>query len=172
MSDHSLPKTVDPLKYADQNKVLEGIISVALMPRLLEIVASPTGEVEVALEFDRDEQRLRVLKGTLSATLSLSCERCLEPVTKIVESQFQLGIVVSDEQAKNLPGYYEPLLVESESIALLDVIEEELILSLPMFAYHSDCKLEHSNDDGSDDAQQDGKKPNPFSVLSELKLKK
>ena len=83
-----------------------------------------------------------------------------------------MGIVVSDEQAKNLPGYYEPLLVESESIALLEVLEEELILSLPMFAYHSDCKLEHSNDDGSDDAQQDGKKPNPFSVLSELKLKK
>lgn len=171
MSDHSLPKTVDPLKYADQNKILEGSISVALMPRLLEIVANPSGEVQVFLEFDRDEQRLRVLKGSLSTTLTLGCERCLEPVTKTIESQFQLGIVVSDEKAKNLPGYYEPLLVESESIVLLDIVEEELILSLPMFAYHDACKLEHSNDDG-DDAQQGGEKPNPFSVLSELKLKK
>jgi uncharacterized protein len=172
MSDHSLPKTVDPFKYADQNKVLEGSISVALMPRLLEIVANPVGEVKLVLEFDRDEQRIRVLKGSLSATLSLSCERCLEPVTKTVESQFQLGIVLSDEKAKNLPGYYEPLLVESESIVLLDVVEEELILSLPMFAYHDNCKLEHSNDEGPDGGQEGGEKPNPFSVLSELKLKK
>jgi uncharacterized protein len=174
MSDHSLPKTVDPLKYADQNKVLEGEIALELMPRLLEIVLESEAEVKIRLEFDRDEQKLRVLKGQLSADLVLVCERCLEPVNKRVESEFALGIVLTDEQAKNLPGYYEPLLVDPESLELLEVIEEELMLSLPMFAYHDDCELDTSalRNEEVEQSQKDEDKPNPFSVLSELKLKK
>ena len=170
MSDHSLPKTIDPLKYADQNKVLEGKISQQALSRLREIVLEPEGDVEVKLEFDRDEQHLRVLKGHLSASLQLKCERCLEPVVKEVESSFELGIVLSDEQAKNLPGYYEPLLVEPESMPVYEVVEEELILSLPMFAYHDDCNLEQPEE--PQEFEQAPKKENPFSVLSDLKLKK
>jgi uncharacterized protein len=141
---------------------------------MLEIVMASEGDVEVELEFDRDEQNLRVLKGQLKAALVLKCERCLEPVEQSVESQFQLGIVLSDEQAKNLPGYYEPLLVEHESLVLLDVVEEELILSLPMFAYHADCKHSMADEVGSNESEEADTevKENPFSVLSELKLKK
>jgi uncharacterized protein len=170
MSDHSLPKTVDPLKYADQNKVLEGQISQKALARLSEIVLEPEGNVDVRLEFDRDEQHLRVVKGRLATSLLLKCERCLEPVVKEVESEFQLGIVLSDEQAKNLPGYYEPLLVEYDSMPVYDVVEEELILSLPMFAYHDDCNMQQVEETPEfDDAP---KKANPFNVLSDLKLKK
>jgi uncharacterized protein len=144
------------------------------MPRLLEIVLESEAEVKIRLEFDRDEQKLRVLKGQLSADLVLVCERCLEPVNKRVESEFALGIVLTDEQAKNLPGYYEPLLVDPESLELLEVIEEELMLSLPMFAYHDDCELDTSalRNEEVEQSQKDEDKPNPFSVLSELKLKK
>lgn len=170
MSDHSLPKTVDPLKYADQNKVLQGKIAVQSMPRLADIVLSTEGDVEVTLEFDRDEQHLRVLKGHLRAELALTCERCLEAVNKVVESDFQLGIVLSDEQAKNLPGYYEPLLVEPEVMPVYDVVEEELILSLPMFSYHDDCKAEQFGEE--QEIEEAPEKENPFAVLSELKLKK
>ena len=170
MSDHSLPKTIDPLKYADQLKVLQGKISVQCLPRLAEIVLKPEGEVEVELEFGRDEQNLRVITGHLKATLVLTCERCLEAVEKEVESKFQLGIVLTDEQAKNLPGYYEPLLVEPDKMSVYDVVEEELILSLPMFAYHDDCDSAQVEEE--QEFIDEPKKENPFSVLSGLKLKK
>lgn len=170
MSDHSLPKTVDPLKYADQHKSLQGTLAVKSMPRLLEIVLEAEGDVHVVLDFGRDEQGLRVIKGKLDAELALNCERCLEPVHKRIDSEFELGIVLSDEQAKNLPGYYEPILVEPDSLSVYDVVEEELILSLPMFAYHDDCKLEHDNQ--IDEAEPEQKKENPFSVLAQLKDKK
>lgn len=166
MSDHVLQKSIDPLKYADQNKVLEGKLSVQSLPRLAEIVLEPTGDVEVKLEFDRDEQHLRIIKGHLKATLKLTCERCLEAVVKDVESEVSLGIVLTDEQAKNLPGYYEPLLVSPDSMSVYDVVEEELILSLPMFAYHDDCELKQVEEPENFD---DGKKDNPFNVLSQLK---
>lgn len=170
MSDHLIPKIIDPFKYADQNKVLQGEISVHMLPRLADIVCETAGEIEVRLEFDRDEQRLRIVKGELRAVLKLTCERCLDPVEKEVVSNFQLGIVISDEQAKNLPGYYEPLLVELDSMPVYDVVEEELILSLPMFAYHDDCDAEPVQE--SQEFEDAPEKENPFSVLSGLKLKK
>lgn len=175
MSDHTLPKTLDPFKYADQNKILEGEIALHLMPRLAEMLVDTEGRVKVALEFDRDPQRLRILKGALNATVNLVCQRCLQPVAQVIESEFTLGIVFNDEQAQNLPRSYEPLLVEDEKLVVLDVVEEELILSLPMFAYHDNCEMEgHQQDQESDVAAEEleEKKPNPFEVLSGLKLNK
>ncbi|MDX1451168.1 MAG: YceD family protein [Oleiphilaceae bacterium] len=176
MSDHSLPKSIDPFKYADQSKVLEGSLSVHLLDRAVEMLAGSQGSIAVRLEFGRDEQNIRVLKGTLSTRVALECQRCLEAVEKDIHSEFALGIVLSDEQAKHLPKDYEPLLVESDKVDLFEVIEEELILSLPMFAYHDACsahdesgkseRIEHN------EQESEPKRPNPFSVLSDLKLKK
>jgi len=176
MSDHSLPKTVDPLKYADQNKVLEGVIEVKQLPRLVEMLAGEQGIITAKLEFDRDEQNLRVLRGQLNTEVEMTCERCLQSVGKSIESEFTLGIVLTDEDAKNLPRRYEPLLVEPETLVLRDVIEEELILSLPMFAYHEHCSSDYEQSEEGQaeetDSEQAETKPNPFSVLSDLKLKK
>tara|TARA_R110002072_G_scaffold298816_2_gene473278 strand:+ start:20977 stop:21507 length:531 start_codon:yes stop_codon:yes gene_type:complete len=176
MSDHTLPKTLDPFKYADQNKILEGEIAQHLMPRLAEMLVDTNGKVKVELEFDRDPQRLRILKGVLKTTANLMCQRCLHPVATELESEFMLGIVYNDEQAQNLPRSYEPLLVEDEKLVLLDVVEEELILSLPMFAYHASCESEeYQNADETEntaEALEEEKKPNPFEALSGLKLKK
>lgn len=175
MSDHTLPKTLDPFKYADQNKILDGEIALHLMPRLAEMLVDTNGRVKVELEFDRDPQRLRILKGALKSTVNLLCQRCLHPVAKDIESNFTLGIVFNDEQAQNLPRTYEPLLVEDEKLVLLDVVEEELILSLPMFAYHESCEMEkHQQEDDSVSIEEEleEKKSNPFEVLSGLKLNK
>jgi uncharacterized protein len=174
MSDHSLPKTLNPFRYADQSKDLQGHIAVHLMSRLAEMLVDSEGVVNIELEFGRDEQRLRILKGRLTAELNLLCQRCLHPVKKTINSEFQLGIVMSDEQAQNLPRVYEPLLVEDEELVLLDVIEEELILSLPMFAYHDDCEPEEYDQGDVEESveTEDEEKENPFAVLSELNLKK
>jgi uncharacterized protein len=172
MSDHSLPKTLDPFKYADQNKVLEGQIAIHLMSRLAEMLVDSEGIVEIALEFDRDPQKLRILNGKLNAKVNLLCQRCLHPVEREIQSEFMLGIVMNDEQAQNLPRAYEPLLVEDEKLVIKDVIEEELILSLPMFAYHKDCDAATYKQEEEVDEMIEEEKENPFNILSELKLKK
>jgi len=171
MSEHTLPKAIDPLKYADQNKILEGSLSIKLMPRLVELLVDSNGTVDVKLEFDRDAQNYRVLNGELNAKVTLLCQRCLNPVIKPISSQFALGMVFDDEQAQNLPRAYEPLLVSLDSLVVADVIEEELILSLPMFAYHDNCHNEHAPETESDDFEKGEEKENPFDVLSALKIK-
>lgn len=170
MSKHALPREVAPLKYADQGRVLSGSIALSQLPRLVDAVEDVhDGDVEAELEFSCDEQRQRLLKGQLKATVSVLCQRCLEPVSLALESSFSLGMVLNDEQARNLPRCYEPLMVEPEHLDLYDVVEEELLLSLPMFAYHEHCQTGLGA--AKDDAIQKVKKPNPFSVLSVLKTK-
>jgi len=171
MSEHTLPKTIDPLRYADQNKILEGSLSIKLMPRLAELLVDTNGTVDAVLEFERDAQNYRVLNGKVDATVTLLCQRCLQPVAKPIQSQFALGMVFTDEQAQNLPRAYEPLLVDLDNLEIADIIEEELILSLPMFAYHDECRNEHAPEVESDDFDKGEEKENPFDVLSALKLK-
>ena len=56
------------------------------------------------------------------------------------------------------------------------MIEEELILSLPMFAYHTSCDTEKydkaDETEAALEALEEEKKPNPFEVLSDFKFKK
>ena len=145
------------------------------MPRLVELLASDSGSIAVELEFDRDEQGIRVLKGSLSTNVERTCERCLGPVSQEISTDFALGVVLTDEDAKQLPGRYEPLLVDPESLEISEVIEEELMLSLPMFAYHETCHGDYQQadqDEADGSEERDEGKENPFSVLSDLKLKK
>lgn len=182
MSDHSLPKNIDPLKYADQAKTLEGEVKLGQLPRFSDMLVSEEGLVKVKLEFGRDEQKLRIVKGQLHASVQLRCERCLEPVDQEIVSDFCLGIVLSDEDAKQLPRSYEPLLVEPDSLEINELLEEELILSLPMFAYHEECSGDYqAAQDGansefgngqSTEASDSPAKENPFSVLADFKPKK
>ncbi len=169
MSKHSLPREVSPLKYADQGRTLSGVIALSQLPRVMGVIEDGhDGDVEIELEFSCDEQRQRLLKGKLGASVSLLCQRCLEPVRLPVRSEFTLGMVLNDEQARNLPKSYEPLMVEPEHLDLYDVVEEELLLSLPMFAYHEQCQTQMGKTVDAEEVELT-KKPNPFSVLSVLK---
>jgi uncharacterized protein len=171
MSRHALPREVTPLKYADQGRSLSGVVALSSLPRLATVLeGEPVGAVEVELLFTRDEQRQRLLKGSLHAHVNVVCQRCLEPVEIPVHSEFALGIVLNDEQARNLPRIYEPLMTEPERMDLFEVVEEELLLSLPMFAYHEHCRIGGSAEmERSEPAEPAVEKPNPFSVLSVLK---
>ena len=77
----------------------------------------------------------------------------------------------TEEHAKNLPRYYDPLIVAGDDLELFPMVEEELILSLPIVPYHDDCSVQTSfGDVATTDNETD--KPNPFSVLASLKADK
>jgi uncharacterized protein len=129
--------------------------------------------VSVELRFFRDEMGLRVINGTVSALVLLECQRCLEPVEVKLNSEVNLSLVFTDEQAKALSKSYDALMVSpSEDLSLLELVDEELLLCLPDYAYHEadDCLISYKKQD--DDFQAaESKKKNAFSVLSDLKLK-
>jgi len=86
------------------------------------------------------------LRGSLAASLELNCARCLEPVQRNVQRDFELlyrplgtdagkdELSVTDAEAEI--GYYE-----GDGILLEDVLREQVLLALPLkVVCREDCK--------------------------------
>jgi len=173
MNQGLFPVRVDPLKSVEQEVELQGSIAVSKLERLQDYLQDESGEAQVEIKFGRDEQGTSLLRGLCQAQVRMTCQRCMNPVEVELNTSFELGVVFSDEQAKHLPKQYEPVIAEHESLELLPVIEDELILSLPMYAYHTACE---DNDLVVEEAEEslpvETEAPNnPFSVLEQLKKK-
>lgn len=168
MFSGQLPTYLDPRKFADQERVIEGEARVGDFPRLREYRDSLDRPVRVALAFGRDDDGRRRLRGRIDTDLVLVCQRCLEPVDQKVSAQVDLVLVWSEEQAKALPADLDPLLVTGDRMPLADLVEEELLLAMPLVALHDQCP--HPLPDESSDTVDDDTNPdNPFAVLARLK---
>jgi len=135
-----LPLEINPFALADRRVELSGEMAIAVFTRLANLLASKEGMVQVQLRFGRDKYGPPYLKGQLSTVLRLVCQRCGEPVSCDINVKPCLSPVVSDSQAASLPKEYEPLVTHGEPVLLADVIEEELLLNIPMFPKHRSGK--------------------------------
>jgi len=163
-----LPKQGDPRKFAQQGISIDGFVPVASLPRLVSAVQEATGEVQVDLAFGINEERKKVVTGHASAELVLVCQRCLENVTVPVESDISLGIAWDEEEAEKLPEYLDPWIVGEGVADLYDMVEEELLLSLPKVAYHEEQCVDRQLFSSGKPVEVK-KTKNPFQVLEQLK---
>ena len=170
-----LPDFVDPWRMADLGKVFSGYAAIVDLPRLAEAVSDVEGEVELRLVFDRDSGKRASITGFVKANLVLECQRCLSPMPALVESELNIALVRSTEEAERLPEQYDPLLLDEPRIRLLDIVEDELLLSLPQVPRHKEgecCSdLNQATDQPVADLEESDKRPNPFAILAELKQK-
>ncbi len=170
-----LPDFVDPWRMADLGKVFSGCAAIVDLPRLAEAVSDAEGEVELRLVFDRDRGKRASITGFVKADLVLECQRCLSPMSVSVESQLNIALIRSAEEAERLPEHYDPLLLDEPRIRLLDIVEDELLLSLPQVPRHKtgECcsDLNQEAEPPPADLEASGKRPNPFAILAELKQK-
>lgn len=176
MSKKRLPVHVDPLRAAEVGREMDGVIPLSSMERIVGAVAGiPEGEAVVSLRFTRDVQGLPVITGVVEAELPLECQRCLEVFTYPVKVSIALAMVRSDAEAQALPSHYEPVIVSEEPLFLQELIEDELLLSLPIVPMHdeNDCKVQAPEGTGDGvEAEQGGeteKVDNPFAVLAGFK---
>jgi uncharacterized protein len=168
MNSGQLPSFLEPRKLADQEAEIKGQTTVARLPRLAEFRDSQGEIVEVALSFGRDEERRQQVKGTVKTRLQLTCQRCLEPVQTTVVANVALVMVYDEEQIKALPDHLDPWLVTDEKIILSELLEEELLLALPLVAMHEQCPtVLHKSAEPA--AAAESKRDNPFAVLAQLK---
>lgn len=170
MSQH-FPVRVDPWRMIASNGAFAGKIPLKSLKRLGSLLANTEGEAGFSMSFARDESRHPVVKLEVQADLVLTCQRCLQPMTLGVKSQAALGLVRGLQEAEQLPEELDPLLLEQED-ELLDVaglVEDELILSVPVAPRHElDC-ISTSAADPHVAVNKETKKENPFSVLAALK---
>ncbi len=170
MTEKFIPEHIDPLRYAEQSLRLDGLIKLSDMHRLSTSLSKTDDMVTVSLQFGLDEQGKPYIKGHLQTILTLQCQRCMGPFSYEIIADFVLGIVNTLEEAKALPELYEPAMTKEGSLALRELVEDEIILNLPIIPKHEpeDCSV---NIPTIESGWEQGKRENPFQVLESLKRK-
>lgn len=136
---NQLPKTVDPFRLAGTGAVLQGGMPLAAMVRLAPRLAATDGMVEVKLTFGVDADNTRYIKGSYTATLQLVCQRCMEAMVFPLSQTVRLGMVVGGAGNEDLlPAHYEPLIIEADSLNLMEMVEDEILLALPIVPMHAE----------------------------------
>jgi uncharacterized protein len=108
--------------------------------------AGPEGKLEVRASKSGSDV---VVHGTLRASLSIPCARCLESVTVEIEEPVSLLVVIQaalpskgsvSEEDEILAGEADTLAYDGETVVLDDFVRDELILQTPKFPLCSeDC---------------------------------
>jgi len=170
----SLPIYVDIRKVFDLGVVIEGKISLDRLPRFSECLANCSGEVSGKLEFLVTETGNRVILGSVSASVEVVCQRCLEPLELELSDEIQLALIESESQIYSLEARWDPWLINGPKITVAGLIEEQLILCMPLVSYHPNDRciesLEYKQVTERRSAEsKPGVVRNPFKVLSALK---
>ena len=164
---------LDPWKAADREQVFEQQIAIDQLPRLTEVLMEPGGVVSAQLYFKRDEDRLAILTGQLGCSLRLQCQRCMQVMDFPLQAEISIGFARTAEQAEQMPDRYDAFEVENEQVCIREIIEDELLLSLPLVPMHaeSDCVIKTEFGEGII-VEAEPEKENPFAVLASLKSDK
>jgi uncharacterized protein len=168
----TLPESVDAWRMVSARRSFEGTLSIAAMPRLCGMLASDDGTVRFELDFGRDNLGTSYVDVRAQASLTLVCQRTLEPFVLPIVVDNRLGLIKLERDEAGLPRDCEPLLVaEDGRLNPVDVIEDELLLALPLVPVNPDSSLpdEVTGHEPEEDFAGEGHPENPFAVLRELK---
>jgi uncharacterized protein len=107
---------------------------------------------------------------TASTSIPLTCQRCMTPVDSPIEVDQWYRFVATEEIAMAEDDESEEdLLVMEPQFDLLAVLEDELIMALPVVPMHEVCPVASQTRAGGADTGVAREKPNPFAVLAQLK---
>lgn len=130
----ALPQTIEPRGLARRGARLQGNMPLKELHRLRNVLAVVEGRLELDLQFDTDAKDHAHVQGTFALEPILQCQRCLENLTVPIEGKLALSFVEPGQDAG--VGPYEAFPVGDESIRLADLVEDEVILALPIVPRH------------------------------------
>ncbi len=170
--------SLDVKAFAKAQMHLEGDTPVVEFERLAEdcvgeVSSHVTWSAQGAMEPDQSGKDAAWLHLEAKATVPLTCQRCLHPVPVelLIEQDFRFvadeaTALAEDEESE------EDLLVLEDSFDLMALIEDELLMSLPLVPMHPSCLSEQAPTSKEEEAILTEVKPNPFAVLASLKTRK
>ncbi len=174
MRDRHPPELLAVRKFALSQGQIEGIWPVAQFARLTPQLLHCEGDVACKFVGEVDVVGRPLLHITVQTQLSVQCQTCLHAMPIDVDSVFTLQLVLREDQIDE-DGEFDPLLVGDEEISLRDLVEDELILSLPVVANHEpgECKVNAAVFTQDESQHQDvndvAPRENPFAVLASIK---
>jgi len=164
-----LPQHIEPARLADNAESLEGKLGIGNMRRLLAVVDKCDSCITFHLSFSKNEAGdVVVINGDFSTKLTMQCQRCLEPLVISLEKAIRIACVTDISDAGTLAADLEPLQLNEGRILLVELIEDEVLLGLPMAPVHNpdECPATELLEALREE------KESPFAILKKLKADK
>ena len=165
------PDLINPWKAADGRRLFQGTIPLKRMTRLVPLLASDEGTAAFSAKFAYDEQKDIIIDLSVSAELSLVCQRSLEPYIEPVRRSSRLVVIEDPAQQELIPESYDPVLLEHRRLVFQQVVEDELLLGIPQVPRNPDVKeIVMATDGVVEPASAENKEPlqRPFAGLAEM----
>ncbi|QWD98905.1 DUF177 domain-containing protein [Polynucleobacter sp. MG-5-Ahmo-C2] len=156
-----------------------GFLAISDMPRLAEEASSINPgdgfewQMKTHFEDSPGSEPRQILELALKGRLHLICQRCLQDCALDLDEKRRFVLLASEAEADEYPMEDEEQdpLVASQHFNLLETIEDEVLLSLPLIPKHPEGFCEpHSSvfgleegDEGVDELE------NPFNILKNIK---
>jgi len=160
-----LKRISDAFVFAREGRVLEGTLPISALERLHDLLTEVAGEVSFRLQGSKGARGEFLLHVEVTGVLSLACQRCLSavPYNLDVDNRLELVPEGADMSQDELEDDTRDFLPVASELDVAELVEDEILLALPVAPRHEKCGLP-----GAADA---GERINPFATLAGLKGK-
>jgi uncharacterized protein len=154
---------LDGFEFAREGRRLVGNVPIASLSRMADVLAVRRGAIECEVLGEQDQEGNAFLVLHLAGDISLQCQRCLETIIVPLRVVSRLLLMAprqtwpDEELAED--GF--DAIEAGKEMALLPMIEEEVLLALPLAPMHESCEPPV--------AATDVHAPSPFAALAKFK---
>ncbi|MCC6917190.1 YceD family protein [Nitrosomonas sp.] len=160
---------IDTLDFVYSSKTLQGNVPLSNLERLKDYLASSTGKLTYLVTGLLDEQERPMLEISVNGAIDLSCQRCLGKIEHTLDVKAVLLLARNEDE---LQRYDEDIFADaiyaSTELDILALIEDEVILSLPVSPRHENIEC-HISARAKKCETSVSVKEHPFTVLASLK---
>lgn len=167
---------IDSLRFAAGHESIAGKVAVARLARVTDLLASSEGWLDCSLEGIAFEGVLSGRVGLhlrVNGRLMLHCQRCLAEVAFDCAIDSRLLLVAEGESEGDWPedelerDEFDAI-PASREMSVLALVEDEVLLALPVVPRHADCVMPAGHGVGGGQEEQESE-PSPFAALAGLK---
>lgn len=180
------PRALDVAAFCRAGGELEGELTLAALPRLASsLLAEADGPPAGPVAWRARGVLRPVTIGAPQfwidiagrAEVRLQCQRCLQPMSLVLEVDRPIRFVDGEDEAARLDEEgEEDVLALTHRLDLRALLEDELILSLPLVPRHDSCPQplpvplgDPGAAAGPSPAAPEGDRPHPFAALARLR---
>ena len=133
----SQAEVIDGLQFARSGRERRGVVSMGRLPRLAQLQGSTEG-LEYHLRGGRASSGKPCLRLAVRGSVKLPCQRCLDPIQVPIAVDAELQLAESVREISEADDEIDRVLA-SRNMDVAGLVEDEVILALPMAARHDEC---------------------------------
>ena len=161
-----------------KNYVFDDVIPAVAFSRLSHFLIDHnqkhSNQILINLEFFTEQSVDPKVKGRISTSLTMQCQRCLGPIEWQAETSIDFLLIESLSPNKTGPSSVNIITVDSDGLSIEKIVEDEILSMIPMSLMHNKVALCENNDTlslflaASNKSKGNQQKNKPFSGLEKL----